>query len=605
MKWYLRIAGAFEPQQVLLEYRRMRGDLQRLLLNMDTRIWQMPDDRADDFLLECLRPSLSARYDSSEAAALHRGACTAGTRTSELRKMLYWVYDPETNSTYWLSGMAGTGKTTIIHSLCEQLDNEGLLGTSFFCSRSISECREVDRIMRSIAYQLAQFSYPFRCALIGVLRKEPNLFNRGVQFQFQRLITCPLVQVQETMPDGLVLIIDALDECTDKDATTQILEALLNGSSHLPVKFIASSRPESVIQKQMDEQKGKRIKFRLVLHEIGEGVVKIDIEMYLRQALKSTNPSDKQITTLVQQAGTLFIYAATIVRYVTDVGLPGESHIRLDQLLNSPTLALAGANNEIDALYEIILKLAIDSPGVTDVEKNDIKRVLGIAICAQEPMTVRAISFVLEMAEARVHTALQALSSVLLVLKASQVVMTLHASFPDYMLDPKRSNEYCCRRKTHQEALALGCFRWIRENKSQFNICGLESPHIRDRDIPDLENRVGKVVSWELYYACRNWAAHLARTGRSAELLEQFSDFLSSRFLLWMEVMNLKHSMHAGPGMLWCAEEWAKVKIYSFGRFSLSHEQHILIRKNVAQRSYSLLMLRGDLLWTTSLARQS
>ncbi|CAE6505879.1 unnamed protein product [Rhizoctonia solani] len=44
-----------------------------------------------DFLLEYLRPSLSAWYDSSEAAALHWGACTAGTRTSELRKILDWV----------------------------------------------------------------------------------------------------------------------------------------------------------------------------------------------------------------------------------------------------------------------------------------------------------------------------------------------------------------------------------------------------------------------------------------------------------------------------------------------------------------------------------
>ncbi|CAE6511365.1 unnamed protein product [Rhizoctonia solani] len=575
MKWYLRIAGAFEPQQVLLDYRHMRGDLQRLLviifpftyktylyavsnkLNMDARIWQTPDDRADDFLLESLRPSLSARYDSSQAAALHRGACTVGTRTGELRKMLDWVYNPETNSTYWLSGMAGTGKTTIVYSLCEQLDNERLLGASFFCSRSLPECREVDRIMRSIAYQLAQFSYPFRCALIGVLRKDPELFNRGVQIQFQRLITNPLVQVQETMPEGLVVVIDALDECTDKDATTQILEALLNKSSHLPVKFTASSRPERVIQKQMDEQKGKRINSRLVLHEIDEGVVKADIETYLRQALKPANPSDEHIATLVQQTGTLFIYAATIVRYVTDVGFPGKSHARLDQLLNSPNLALAGAN-EIDALYAVILNLAIDNPGATDAEKNDIKRVLGIAMCAQEPMTVRAISFVLEIAETQVHAALQALASVLLVLKTSQVVMALHASFPDYMLDPKRSNKYCCRRKTYQEALALGCFRWIRENKSQFNICGLESPHIRDSDIPDLENQVSKAVSWELYYACRSWAAHLARSGKSAGLLEQFSGFLSSNFLLWMEVMNLRHCMHTGPGVLWCAEEWAK-----------------------------------------------
>ncbi|CAE6462339.1 unnamed protein product, partial [Rhizoctonia solani] len=444
VKWYLRIRGIFELDQILLDYRRIRCDLQRVSvcyisprnyetlltfkkLNMDTKTWQAPGNQ--EFLLERLRPSLSARHDSSQAASLHRGACTSGTRTSELDRMLDWIHDPDTDSTYWLSGMAGTGKTTIVYSLCEQLDIEKLLAASFFCSRSLPECREVDHIMRSIAYQLAQFSYPFRCALSRALRKDPGLFKKDIRTQFQHLISNPLVQVQEAMPEGLVVVIDALDECEDKDSTSQILEVLLNRASHLPVKFVASSRPELAIQKKMDEQRGKR-------------------------------------------------------------------------------------------------------------------------------MTVGTISFVLRMTETRVRTALQGLTSVLLLWGTGQLVTTLHTSFLDFMLDPKRSIKYCCRKQIYQEALALGCFRWIRENRPQFNICGLASSFIRDSDVPDLRSRVDEAIPWELYYVCRHWAAHLEHTRKSAQLLEAFFDLLSCRLMLWIEVMNLKNSLHTGPDMLWRAGTW-------------------------------------------------
>ncbi|KAF8227193.1 hypothetical protein L208DRAFT_1496332 [Tricholoma matsutake] len=45
-----------------------------------------------------------------------------------------WAADAGDTSIYWLNGMAGTGKTTIVFTFSQILDNIQVLGASFFCS---------------------------------------------------------------------------------------------------------------------------------------------------------------------------------------------------------------------------------------------------------------------------------------------------------------------------------------------------------------------------------------------------------------------------------------------------------------------------------------
>jgi anion-transporting ArsA/GET3 family ATPase len=142
-----------------------------------------------------------------------------------------------------MSGMAGTSKTTISYSLCVELDTSHKLAASFFCSRSLPECRNVNLVIPSIAYQLAELSGPFRCALSRILEKNPDVLTLRVLVQFEDLIAKPLDEVEETFPEGLVVAVDALDECESKERTSQILEALLTKTPHLPIKFIVSSHP--------------------------------------------------------------------------------------------------------------------------------------------------------------------------------------------------------------------------------------------------------------------------------------------------------------------------------------------------------------------------
>jgi hypothetical protein len=521
--------------------------------------WIILTGASQDNRLKELSPSLSACFDSSKAVELKRGPCTPGTRIDVLAQLYNWVLTLEAGSIYWMSGMAGTGKTTIAYSLCVELDTNHKLAASFFCSRLLPECRDVNRIIPSIAYQLARFSQPFRYALSQVLEKEPDVHTRLPSIQFDALIAKPLIEVRETLPANLVVVIEALDECENKGGTGQMLDILLAKASDLPIKFFVSSRPEPVIRDQMTKQ-SDQIGPRVVLHELEKGVVQADIKRYLIAALAPMNPSESQIAALVERAGILFIYAATAVRYISYDNFHRNPRARLETVLNALSSAENNKNKEIDELYTTILKAALDDPGLDKAEKGDMKQVLYTVICAQEPLTIRALSGLLKLHDIdRVHAALRPLWSVLHVVGTSELVTTLHASFPDYMLDSTRSKAYWCDQSAHHYVLTQLCFDCIKDTKPQFNICGLESSYVPDGEVTDLAQRVQNAISTKLFYACRYWAAHLHFT-ESSDLSKWLEDFLSVRLLLWVEVMNLKKSMHTATMMIHLAEDWSIVR---------------------------------------------
>ncbi|KAH7339330.1 hypothetical protein B0J17DRAFT_627457 [Rhizoctonia solani] len=319
--------------------------------------------------------------DGDHRGALHKkleGANSGNTLKQTGKRMTFWhaidvsrVTFSESHSppgsVYWMNGMAGTGKTTIAYSLCQGLEIGYKLAASFFCSRALPECRDVNRVIPSIAYQLARFSHPFRFALCGTLEKDPDIYTRLPRLQFDALIVRPLLQVKNTLPDSLVVIIDALDECENKDSTGRILEVLLTKSANLPVKFVVSSRPEPEVRNEMTKQ-NDQTKSRVVLHELDREAVQADIETYLR-----AKPTEYQIAGLVQRAGILFIYAATVVRYIGYNDFQGNTRARLANVLSSAG-STEKKHKEIDELYTTILRAALDNPELESLEGriNDV-----------------------------------------------------------------------------------------------------------------------------------------------------------------------------------------------------------------------------------------
>ncbi|KAG8690099.1 hypothetical protein FRC11_013849, partial [Ceratobasidium sp. 423] len=417
--------------------------------------------RLQTTLLRGMSPVDDARYNSSYSTTIMRHGCTAETRENIQQILQTWATDPTGKKIYWMNGMAGTGKTTIAYSLCKWLETTNRLGASFFCSRTSVACRSLSRVVSTLAYQLARYSPAFRAALCAVLKDNPDAGTLNVAQQFEQLVYEPALKAKAAIPESVVIVIDALDECDDNYSVHLLLEVLLKHAERLPLKFFVASRPEHVIRDRMLAREGAGRSI-IHLHDVEQSIVEGDIKKYLTDALSSMSPppSPEKIQVLAKRAGKLFIYAATVVRYIHPKVISVDSNARLEAMLAEIGASEPEGDNiyeDLDRLYTTVLN-AVFSKQLLRTEKDSMQRVLWTVICAKEPIVAATIASLSGLTERQVWSALGSLRSVLHVPEDSGLVSTLHASFPEYMLDRSRSKELHCDESQTNQMLVQRCF---------------------------------------------------------------------------------------------------------------------------------------------------
>ncbi|GAB1523593.1 hypothetical protein RhiTH_006743 [Rhizoctonia solani] len=479
-----------DEADILSAYRRIDGLFRQLSIT----------------LLEALSASKLAVYNSRLSEEVGRRACTKQTRMKVLSDLSDWSLNPDAPKICWLNGMAGTGKTTVAYTFAKTLKARKALGASFFCTRTSGECRDVGQIIPTIAYQLADYSPSFRSVLVSSLEKDRNISSCTASIQCERLLREPLLAVKSAMPEGVVVVVDALDECTNPKGVGMILDILFQVAADLPLKFFVTSRPEPDIRQRMQRQ-SDHMRSVCVLHEIEASLVRADIRLYLREELNEGGVSESDLNRLAELSGTLFIYAATAIRYIREAGMMVDQD-RLDAILSSSSDSVY-QHAEVDSLYTTILEAAVYKPGREPHEQTKMLSILWTAVCTREPVNVDTLAALSGINSSKANILLQSLYSVLHVSEATHTVSTLHASFPDFMFDKTRSAQFYCDEAQHSQLLAKQCFD-IMEGQLRFNICSLQTSFVPDSEVQELQSRIDKAISPTLSSGQRTMASNTA-----------------------------------------------------------------------------------------------
>ncbi|QRW13179.1 Vegetative incompatibility protein HET-E-1 [Ceratobasidium sp. AG-Ba] len=547
-------------------YKKIQVLSQQLQSNAALWTWSITEGLQMDQRLERMKPAVLAQYNAGISSEFHRRKCTHNTRQDILKELHSWAKDPNGVKIYWMNGMAGTGKTTIAYTLCAELDDQYKLGASFFCSRGIPGCQNVLNIVPTIAYRLARFSPPFRSALCHILSVDPDVVRYDVSAQFKRLVKEPLLQATATISTGMiVVVIDALDECTDPTTSRLLLDVLMGFAKDSPIKFFVTCRPDhGLLDKLTRLESTSRLMFHL--HDIEKSIIRTDIVTYLREEL-SPIVSDEQIEKLANRAGELFIYAATIVRYILPKKVSIDPKKRLEVVLSAKPNHATKVDKQIDALYSAILSSALVNDDLEDEDLEAMRLVLRTVVCAKEPLTVDALARLLQLGSLEdAKRALDPLRSVLHVPENDQLVSVLHASFPDYILDPDRSGYkgFYFNPMEHSRVLVLKCFE-IMKSSLRFNICKLESSFLLDEEVPDIHARIKENIPLHLLYACKHWGSHLCESSATNETTSALEDFLYNRVLFWLEVLNLTKCMDTILDQLPMIYQWSQMNFLATG----------------------------------------
>ncbi|RYO90009.1 hypothetical protein DL763_005461 [Monosporascus cannonballus] len=381
----------------------------------------------------------------------HDTRCHPGTRTDLLRQITEWARDPQGKCIFWLNGMAGTGKSTVSRTVAQSFASKDQLGASFFFKRGEGDRGNAARFFTTITAQLVLKLPGLIPYVRAAIEADPTISGKELEEQFEKLIFQPFSEMEHDRPQTLkrVIVIDALDECEREEDIGTILR-LLSRSRHIGLQIFVTSKPELPIRLGFRDISGGTYQ-ELVLHEIPQSIIEHDISAFLRYELAKIRdrpslppdwPGETKIQALVRMATPLFIFAATVCRFI------GDRRWNPDERLATVLKYQAATEmSKLDRTYLPILdQLFID---LTDSEREklaqEFREIIGSIVVLADPLSSGSLASLLGIPKEVVDRNLDPLHSVLSVPSSQDSPLQEFAEFVSW-LDQEGHAEALCRK---------------------------------------------------------------------------------------------------------------------------------------------------------------
>ena len=538
-------------------------------------------------MFDGLAPSRIADHkyhlESKEERRVRREECTPGTRVRILDDIVAWAKNisPGSPNVYWLFGPAGSGKSTIAYTVARRFEFAGdpndkiILGGNFFCSRQFEETRLSKCIIRTVVYHLA-----LKCRAFADQLSDADLdtVNQNVRAQLEDLLIAPWQASKpgrrpdpSNPPPHYLIVIDALDEIDGTGGSEflrDLLEVIDKSENHLQgLKFFVTSRPDPNLVRHVNSLKSKQL-YRL--EQVPSEEAQRDIRTYLMVEL----PGCEEIENLVALTAGLFIYAATLVKYLARHGRAEQNKFLRTLLASSSSSNLKKTKGKslstempfalLDTLYSQILDEAFRDFRPKGNAWRDRRSILHTFLCTAERTSASVVADLLFTSDYS-DVAEKLLSDLHAVLyREHGRVLAYHKSFSDFILDKGRSGNFWCNQVMHHRLLADACFRCMKDGL-RFNIANIPSSYVLDVDNPMLADAVKENIPPVLMYSCRNWSYHVSAAASTISgLHDSISNFLQLRALFWIEAMNLLRLRGLCGSMLQAVHDWVISSQVSF-----------------------------------------
>lgn len=493
---------------------------------------------------QALQPELRQKLDdlgkvldptnSSHTELSKRPRCWEETRREYLVPAMEFIFSEDpTRNILWLSGAAGSGKTTISVTLSDACE-EYCRSIQVFFERGKSD---PSYVIRTIANKLACLHNSVAKYILRAFEQNRNITNSTLDKQFEKLLLEPLRSCARDIVDPIVVFLDALDECGTIEQRRELLHLLKTHFTMLPPKFrfVITSRPINDIVQNLSSDDH-------ILHmelDHKSDVARSDVAAYVKREMRDAlgkesvkvQALDEKLQALAHTADGLFVWASTAVRMVIN---SDNCRQVFEKLVDDPrSIDVDG----IDSLYTTVLEESGISWHYT-ASREQFTSILGTVLLAKEAMTSGVIEAFLGLDADAADRTLSRLKAVLSY-ENGQPVRLHHASFADYLLSIERSGSHPWHidESEQKQAVTERCFEVM--GKLSFNICCMESSFTRNKDVSDLSRRVANHVPAHLEYSCIFWSAHLMESNKPKRLLEKLRRFGNEHLLYWFEVLSL------------------------------------------------------------------
>ncbi|KAF9443318.1 hypothetical protein P691DRAFT_778954, partial [Macrolepiota fuliginosa MF-IS2] len=349
---------------------------------------------------------------------------------------------------------AAIGKSAVAQTVAEEFKRAGRLGASFFFSRP-NQLDNPDWVIPTIVYHLATQNREYKRIVTQCLVDDILILDKNRSTQFRVLIIEPfrilMTQHPHTVREPLLITLDGLDECKDKEAHRpdwHLMTVLSN-----PDFTVTCRREELNIcddEAQWDVQRLLEVEFD-------------KIRQKYRDRLPVDWPSEYQRWRIASIASGHLGFASFILRFIGDKQYhnpDSQLGICMMFLKNGHTIGPISPLHALDDLYRQVLS---DIPA--DILSTTM-RILGLVIIDRHGLdSANDQARFLGLDQVTFRRALQNLHSVVYVPPDEESNTTplhiYHASFSDFLDDVGRSDKFHLSREAAKYNFALQCLRWI------------------------------------------------------------------------------------------------------------------------------------------------
>jgi len=396
----------------------------------------------------------------------------AETRVELGEELDDWEKSPIDAATMkWVLAGAGEGKTALLLTFADLCRRQKRSVGAFFASNRITNCSDGSRIVATLAVQLMQ-ALPSTAKYVDrALRDDPHLLSKGREVQMNALIVEPIKRIAKitrfltTITFRLkayptLIVIDGLDEVTGKDVQVDLIKIIGKTMKdvRLPLRFLVASRPEPHIVDAINTLRSQFPKERVSIMDLREdALVHRDIRRYFKSKFEEIRakdtylppdwPGEDVIDQLVDKASGQFIYATTIMPYIMFAYHSPEERLAVIRGLLEKPLGDKPYKN-LDELYSHVVRNAN--------RRVDMLRIVALIIVINRLIATanapagtftqlcspQKLGDILGLGKGDARRCLMDVHSVVNVTDDYHDIQIYHKSFPDFLLDPSRSNEF-------------------------------------------------------------------------------------------------------------------------------------------------------------------
>ncbi|KAL5513808.1 hypothetical protein ACEPAH_4209 [Sanghuangporus vaninii] len=502
---------------------------------LTTEIWKTTlkiEENTDNLLLRHLSPVTEASYRDDKA-------CFKGSRLDTLRAIEAWSESKSSTQIFWLCGSPGLGKTTIAHTVAKQFRDQNRLAGYFF---PVNE-QSPDRIMPTIAYQMAKWHADYHANILNVLRgrEELDLYS-GLSSQFDLLMKRPISEMSMRSPPvhkPLIIVLDGLENCTNmKDCRRSFVDYIIDIAMLVPwIKVFVSSRNLEDIELRFRRVEVLSLSIdnpMLDLHH--------DIAAYARLCMERRDGLEEWTPGMKNDVRCLLKRIS-------------GSLVALRAIQDTEILVATVDSWDIEEFFRVVIKSVIEREQFHDDDILTIRRILAVVSCTTsiQPPTGQALCLVLQPIQPGITP--DHLDAV--IARLSPIIYTNNEDKPRILFPPDIFLKFLLK-EYH-----TGCFQSDVESikrrlalhtlhaELKFNVCGLGNPQLANRDVPDLKEKLNSHVSETLRYCSLHWMDLVAELDDIQACDEAVIGFLHSpKVIFWIEVLSLLDELETGKSNL-------------------------------------------------------